>query len=167
MRPIHVAIATGLVLALSCHSAIAQWKWRDAGGHVTASDLPPPSSVPEHNILSRPDPRHAANAPRPPSAASSPAGLGPRPSSTNTDPELDARRKRAADELKLQQKQAQESNDAANRENCAHARAQLAVLSGGQRMARATPQGEKEVLDDKGRAEEMQRAGSIIASNCK
>lgn len=167
MRPIHLAIATGFVLALSCHSAVAQWKWRDAAGHVTASDLPPPSSVPEQNILSRPDPRHAANAPRPPAAASSPGGLGPRSSSANTDPELEARRKRAADEQKLQQKQAQESNDAARSDICARAQAQLAVLSGGQRMARATAQGEKEVLDDKGRADETQRANTIIASNCK
>jgi hypothetical protein len=34
-------------------------------------------------------------------------------------------------------------------------------------MTRTNAQGEREVLDDKGRAEEMQRARAVIASDCK
>jgi hypothetical protein len=40
-------------------------------------------------------------------------------------------------------------------------------LESGQRIARVNAQGEREVLDDKGRAEEMQRARQVMASDCK
>jgi hypothetical protein len=66
-----------------------------------------------------------------------------------------------------QQRQQQERDAAARAENCSRARAHLAALADGQRMTRNNAQGEREVLDDKGRAEEMQRARAIIASDCR
>ena len=171
MRPIHLAIATGLVLALSCHSAIAQWKWRDAGGRVTASDMAPPNIVPERDILARPtELRHVASTPKPAIATpSTPSTAGPavRLASADTDPELEARRKRTAEEQKQQQRLAQAGNEAVRSENCGRARGHLAALADGQRMTRTNAQGEREVLDDKARADEMQRARSVIASDCK
>lgn len=168
MRPLHAAVITGIVLALSCHSAVAQWKWRDSSGRVTASDLPPPATVPERDILTRPsDQRRVASAPKP--ATVTPATSGPvvRLASADTDPELEARRKRVSEEQKQQERQAQATNDAAHAENCSRARNQLAALADGQRMKRTNAQGEREVLDDNARAEEMQRARSVIASDCK
>jgi len=41
-------------LVLCALPAQAQWKWRDAAGHVQYSDLPPPSGTPEKDILGRP-----------------------------------------------------------------------------------------------------------------
>ena len=43
----------------------------------------------------------------------------------------------------------------------------MAALNEGMRMTRTNEKGEREVLDDKGRAEEMQRARSVMASDCK
>ncbi len=168
MRPIHIALVAGFVLSLSSHSATAQWKWRDASGRITASDTAPPMLVPERDILARPsDQRRVDNVPKP--AIATPAAAGPvaRLASTDTDPELEARRKRAAEQLKQQQRQEQASNDAARGDNCGRAKAHQAALADGLRMARTNAQGEREVLDDKARAEEMQRARSIIASDCK
>lgn len=162
------AFAALLLVALACSAAAPQWKWRDARGRINASDLPPPASVPDHDILSRPnDPRHRISrpdpAPAPPTAASA-----PRPAAAPTsDPELDARRKRATDEQLALQKQQQAKDAAARAENCDRARGQLTALSEGQRMARTNAQGEREVLDDNARAEEMQRARAIIASDCR
>ena len=34
--------------------AAAQWKWRDAQGRVQYSDRPPPTTVPDRDILTRP-----------------------------------------------------------------------------------------------------------------
>jgi Domain of unknown function (DUF4124) len=42
----------GALLALP---AEAQWKWRDKGGRMQYSDLPPPASVAEQDILQRPN----------------------------------------------------------------------------------------------------------------
>jgi hypothetical protein len=62
----------------------------------------------------------------------------------------------------------QQEKEAAQRaENCARAKSHLNALSDGMRIARTNDKGEREVLDDKGRAEEMQRARQVIASDCK
>lgn len=166
MRHPTALIVTAVALTLSCASASAQWKWRDATGRITASDLPPPNSVPERDVLARPTEHRPAAATKP---AVAPVVGNPtvKLASTGVDPELEARRKRAAEEQTAQQRQAQVRDDAARAENCSRARGQLAVLGDGQRMARANAQGEREVLDDKGRAEEMQRARSVMASDCK
>jgi hypothetical protein len=172
MRIAAAPLVTALLIALACGSATAQWKWRDANGRINASDLPPPASVPARDILERPiDPRRAAGVPRTPfsaasaasAAASAPRGLTP----PTSDPELDARRKRAVDE-QLAQERAQQERDAGVRaENCSRARGHLAALGDGQRMTRTNAQGEREVLDDKARADEMQRARAVIASDCR
>jgi hypothetical protein len=142
------------------------WKWRDASGRVTVSDLPPPQSVPDKDILVRPPLQLRAARP-----AASAAETGPKPTAgaaaQRTDPELEARRRRAADE-QLSQQRTQEQKVAAQRtENCDRAKSHLAGLETGQRIVRSNAQGEREVLDDKGRADEMQRARAVIASDCK
>ena len=51
-------------------------------------------------------------------------------------------------------------------DNCRRARGHLAALESGQRIARTNERGEREVLDDKGRADEMRQARAVIASDC-
>ena len=165
-------IATVLSASLAGGLAAAQtaplpsaWKWRDASGQIHVSDVPPPLTVPAKDILDRPplQRRVAAAEAKAASAASAVAvNAGPR-----TDPELEARRKRAADEQIALQRQQQEKDAAVRLENCGRARSHLAALVDGQRLTRTTAQGEREVLDDKGRAEEMQRARAIISSDCR
>lgn len=166
MRLLIVALLAAAGAAYAADTS--QWRWRDASGQIHASDLPPPASVPDKMILERPtDPRKLLRlAPAPaasaPSATTSAARAG-----GGGDPELDARRRRAADEQAAQQRQLEAQNAATRTENCTRARNQLQALNDGLRMARTNAQGEREVLDDKGRAEEMQRARSIIASDCR
>jgi hypothetical protein len=171
MRHPAAALVTALFVALVCSSAAAQWKWRDAAGRITASDLPPPAAVPDRDILERPtDPRRVAGVPRTAAAAASAASAAMtalRIVPPSTDPELEARRKRAADEQLAQQRQQQERDAALRAENCTRARSQLATLADGVRLTRTNAQGEREVLDDKARAEEMQRTRTIIESDCR
>ena len=169
MRHAH-PLAAALVIALACGAAHAQWKWRDASGRVTASDLPPPALVPERDILSRPaDIRHTAAAGRPASGTSvSTSVVGSKPVAlASTDPELEARRRRAAEEKVIQDRQLQERNAATSADNCNRARAYIAVLSDGRRVARTNAKGEVETVDDKGRAEEIERTRALMASECK
>lgn len=159
-------IAAALLLG-TLLPAEAQWVWRDKSGRVTASDLPPPREVSDKDILQRPDQgqRRPAPAAAPAAAAASaPAqGGGKAP----VDPQLEAR-KRAEDAQTDARKRAEDEKIAQQRaENCRRARGQLAALEQGQRMARVNEKGEREVLDDKGRAEEMKRAQDIIASDCR
>ena len=153
-------LATGLLLAIL--PAQAQWKWRDKGGQITASDLPPPREVPEKDILQRPD---LSQRRTPAPAASAASGL--LPAKPAVDKELDARR-RAGEQEQQAKARADEDKLAAQRaENCRRARGQLTALEGGQRMARTNDKGEREILDDKGRADEMRRANEVIAAECR
>lgn len=164
------ALALGALLTLSVsHTAFAQWKWKDKGGRVQYSDLPPPPSVSEADILQRPS-GTAAKAPpafTPNSAAAAPAASAASSPSKAVEPELEAKRRKAADEETAKRRAEEEKQNAARAENCQRAKAQLRALDDGLRMARVNAKGEREVLDDKGRAEESKRARDIIGSDCK
>jgi len=162
-------LAASLIASAQPAATTPPWKWKDGSGQLHVSDLPPPASIPEKDILVRPTssvrprvfvPAAAASAPTPPAAVAN-AGA-PR-----VDAELEARRRQAAADEQAKVKANEEKNAAVRAENCGRARSHLAALNDGLRMARTNEKGEREVLDDKGRAEEMQRARSIIASDCK
>ncbi|MBS0445572.1 MAG: DUF4124 domain-containing protein [Proteobacteria bacterium] len=166
-RPIAAPLLAVLASALLAVPALAQWKWVDSAGHVQYSDLPPPAGVPEKDILQRPNAvqRRTAAAPAPASAAS--GALVPKP----VDSELEAKRKKTEQDEEARKKAQQKAEEAkvaaARADNCTRARAQLRTLDSGVRVARINEQGEREVLDDAGRAQEAQRARDIVASDCK
>ncbi len=160
-----LALAAGVALGGLAVAQTGTWKYRDAQGRIVVSDLPPPPGVQDKDILERPTTVVRRPAPAP-AAAPAPAGTGTALAAA-VDPELEARRKKAADEQAQQQKAQQEKEAAQRAENCARARQHLAALNDGMRIARVNDRGEREILDDKGRAEEMQRARQVIASDCK
>jgi hypothetical protein len=155
--------------------ADAQWKWRDARGQVTVSDLPPPRDIPERDILQRPAappaarPAVAPTAPSPEAAASAPATQAARPG--GVDPELEARRKAAEQEQAARQKEEQRREEVRlaqqRADNCARARESLRTLDSGMRMARVNEKGERIVIDEQTRAAEIERARRIVASDCR
>jgi hypothetical protein len=163
-------VATALVLAglvvVSC-PALAQWKWRDPSGAIQYSDRPPPAGTPDQAILSRPAAsRNTFKAPAPVAAdaASMPASAAS--SVASGDPELDAKRKKAEEEQAAKQKAEAERVAKAKADNCQRARSYQKSLQDGIRIVRSNASGEREVLDDKGRAEEMARTQEAIQSNC-
>ena len=152
-----------------CSAAQAQWKWRDKDGRVTASDLPPPRDVADKDILARPSAaKPAPTRATPATAPASAAAKGPAsPASAPLDRELEARKK-AAELDKAAKLKAEEERVAAQRaDNCRRARTQLSTLESGMRIARINDKGEREILDDQSRAEELRRAREITASDCR
>jgi len=164
------ACALLALLSIGLHStALAQWKWRDGKGHVQYSDLPPPSTVAEQDILQRPaGAGRRATAPTEapatmaPSSAAAPAS-GPRTS----DPELEAKRRKAEQDEAAKRKAEEDKQAAARAENCKRAQAQQKALDDGIRMARVNAKGEREVMDDKARAEESRRMREVMSTDCK
>ena len=161
-----------LILASAWLPATAQWVWRDSNGRVTASDRPPPRDVADKDIVSRPSAvdarRAAAAAVAAADAASAAAGT---PVAAAAPPagerELEAR-KRAAEQEQSARQRAEEARVAVQRaENCRRARGHVAALEGGQRIVRTNEKGEREVLDDGGRAEELRSVRAVIAADCK
>jgi len=159
--PLRLALLVAL-LATAWLPAQAQWMWRDKDGRVTASDLPPPRDIGEKDILQRPD----LTARKPPPAASAAVAVvqgGKAPA----DPQLESRRRAAEQDQQAKAKADDDKLAQQRTENCRRARGHLTALEGGQRIARTNDKGEREVLDDKGRAEEMRRANDVVASDCR
>ena len=148
------------LLAVVALPASAQWKWRDGSGQIQYSDLPPPAGVAEKDILLRPTQLQQRRPVTP--AAASAAASGPR----GVDPELDARRRKAGEEQAVKQKAEEERLAAARADNCQRARNYMRTLDDGIRIGRTNDKGEREILDDKARAEETQRTRDVIARDC-
>jgi len=160
-------IAAGLALGI-CTAAQAQWKWRDSNNRVQYSDLPPPSSVPDAAILQRPaGARRTGPAFAPPASSASAVPAGASGPARTVDPDLEAKRKKVEQDKAAEHKAEEDKNNAAKAENCTRAKSYLKAIEEGQRMARTNAKGEREVYDDKIRAEEGKRARDIIASDCK
>jgi hypothetical protein len=164
-------LAALLATVLATPAAVAAdiWKWRDSTGHITFSDTAPPITVPEKAILSQPGGTPRADLPLSTGTGSALAADQPA-SAPGEDPALEARKRKVKDEedAKLDaQKKADAARVAqAKSQNCRMATNQLAALQSGQRMARPTASGERVFLDDKARADEIQRTRTAISDNC-
>jgi len=161
-----LACAGLLMLALASAPAQAgvQWKWRDANGAIQYSDRPPPIGTPDSAILSRPastarvrpvETKPAVN----PAASVAAAGK-------SLDAELEARRKKAEEERVAKQKADDEKQAKVRADNCERARSYERSLKDGLRISRTNEKGEREILDDRARSEELQRTQETIQASC-
>jgi hypothetical protein len=172
-----LTVAATLCLSLLSLPAAAQWMWRGADGRVNASDRPPPPGVADKDILKRPladtRPRAPVAAAGTAGAASAAAGPAPAPAPAASAPvtalEREAQaRKLAAETERAAKARADEDRLAAVRaSNCRTARSQVASLESGVRVVRTNEKGEREVIDDRARQEELKRARDAIASDCR
>ena len=167
MRRWTVVVFAALLGSALALPAQAQWKWRDRSGQTQYSDLPPPNGTPEQDILQRPSTtaaqRRAAAASAPASSASDAARLAPKA----VEPELEAKRKKAEEELAAKNKLEQEKIAKERAENCTRAKQQMATLESGIRLIQANPKtGEREFLDDKQKAERIKSTKDVMANDC-
>ena len=163
MARLSVVVLTALLGAVLTGPVAAQWKWRDKGGQIQYSDLPPPSGVAEQDILHRPQAgQRRAPVGAPPVA---PAVIASAP--RTVEPELEAKRRKAEQDEAAKKKAEEDKIAAARAENCVRAKAYMRTLEDGLRIARTNEQGVREILDDKQRADETKRTRDIIASDCK
>jgi hypothetical protein len=166
-------VACLLALAASGTQAQSLWKWRDAAGQLHISDQAPPPGTPAKNIISGPAggvavPSSLTVAAPPASATATTAAADNGASAGETA--LD-KKKKAADKERVEKEKADRAaidvkNAAIRKDNCTRAQAALAGIQNGQRMARINANGEREMLDDAGRAEELKRTQDVIANNC-
>ena len=167
-----VALLAILAASLIALPAEAQWKWRDKGGHVQYSDLPPPPGTADSDILTRPGattrravPTSTAPVAAPGSAvAAAASAAAPR----TADPELEAKRKKAEADTAAKNKAEQERVAGLKLDNCSRARAQLTTLQSGIRLAQTNAKtGEREFMDDKQRSDETRRVQDVISNDCR
>jgi len=111
----------------------------------------PPKSVPSGDAAAAPE-----------EGASSPAA----PLAGGLEKELQARKKAAADAEAAKKKAYEERVAKARIENCARAKQAATTLDSGLRISRAGANGEREILDDAGRAAERAQIQRTIDSEC-
>jgi len=157
-----------LVATLVCTGAAAQWQWLDGSGRKVFSDTPPPSGIPEKNILKRAGAsgiKSAVTATTAPSASPAVAPA-PTPQISGRDEQLEAKKKQA-EALEQAQKKAEADKLAkARQDNCERAKRSKTTLESGVRMATTNAQGEREIMDDAARGAEVRRVNEIIQSSC-
>lgn len=176
----HIAIL--LLGMLGCSTVVyAQYAWIDERGVKQYSDMPPPITTPRAKILKAPNLKPMASAPSPSGDAATAEGAenpaenpAPPPKAKEKDktPLTTAEKnteyqKRKAEQAEKDKKTGEEAKAATDKKNnCESARAYLRSLESGQRIAATGKNGEKSYIDDKQRADELQRAKQIIAE-CK
>jgi Domain of unknown function (DUF4124) len=160
-------LLTFVLCAASTLPAMAQWKWKDANGSVQYSDSPPPSNVREADILQRPNAARRASLPSTTTASTAGASAAAAPTAPKVDKELEERKKKQEELDAAKKKEVEQKNAAARKDNCTQARNYMKSLEDGMRISRTTSSGEREILDDTGRAAEVKRTQGIIKSDCK
>lgn len=168
---------TLLTMALlgTCIAASAQWQWIDKDGRKVFSDRAPPVDVLDKNIVKRP-PGRVPSTPAPEAAAANaeaaqatpaPGAAANAPKVNGVDKDLEAKKKQAADADAAKRKADEERVTKAKIENCARAKQAKTTYDSGVRISRTTAAGEREILDDAARAEELKRIQGVIAADCK
>jgi len=130
------------------------YEWKDASGKTHYSDRPPAGVEAKPTRINTGAPRSSAT----PSDAPPPQTWAEKLKQMNEQQaerqEAEATAKKKTEEEKRRQ------------EACDEAKRQKTLLESGQRVRRVNADGEREVLDDAGRAEEIARIESTITNAC-
>lgn len=180
ITPKHLMLAlAGWAFALS---AAAQYQWVGKDGRKVFSDRPPPADIQEKDIIRQPGGRRVAlpvipaettemdstTAAAAPAAAAAKPKVDPNaPKISGKDAELEARKKKLAEEAATKKKAEEEKLAVALADNCLRAKKGLASFQSGTRIAVVNAKGEREFMDETMRAAESKRLQSIIDSDCK
>ncbi len=164
-------LAIALLITCALPAAHAQWSWKDRDGRRIFSDQPPPSDVPDKDILKRPNSiRASTTLPASEASASTPtsstATTSTAPRISGKDSELEKRkREQAAAQTALKKAEADKLS-AATKDNCERAKRAKASFDSGQRLATVNAQGQREIMSDEVRASESRRLQEVMAADC-
>jgi Domain of unknown function (DUF4124) len=167
-------LVSTLLLCFACF-AQAQWAWKDKEGRRIFSDQPPPTNVPDKDILKRPPGAKSQTAsidvktdtPAPDAAATGSAETkAAAPKISGKDSELEKKKKEAEAKEAAQKKAETEKIAAAKKDNCERAKRNKASFDSGVRISTTNAKGEREIMNEATRAQETKRLQEIIASDC-
>ena len=153
MRRLLLAFAA---LAFSVSAAAQLYKWKDQNGRLQYGDTPPPG------VEATPMRGPAAGTPPPAPEAKKADGKTEKPLSPEAAFQKRQQEREAADQ-KSEKERAQAEQ---KRANCEQAQGQLRALESGVRMVTVTADGERVVMDDAARAQQIQQAQKSIADWC-
>jgi hypothetical protein len=168
-------VACLLAIAAAGAHAQSMWKWRDASGQLHISDTAPPPGTPAKSILSGPPggmqaPVITTTSTSTTTTATAPTATPTPAAASGPETELDKKKKAAdkekADKDKADRAALEQKNAAIRKDNCTRATNAAVGIQAGNRLTVTNAKGEREFLDDAGRAAELKRTQEVIASNC-
>ncbi|MCB1937946.1 MAG: DUF4124 domain-containing protein [Rhodocyclaceae bacterium] len=160
MRRSHTTLVALAIVPTMAYAAQV-YEWRDASGKRYFSDKPPAGVDARPIGINTRSPR--ANTP-PAGGAMQKTEDAPKTWAEKNDDFSKRRAEQQADSAKAREEAEQENRRKAA---CESARNQLKVLESGVRVQRLNERGERVVLDDAGRNEEMARARDNIKHACQ
>ncbi|MDR2014689.1 MAG: DUF4124 domain-containing protein [Azoarcus sp.] len=177
-RPVcSIVLIFGLAAALSASAQIYQWKDKDGKTHF--SDMPPPAQQgiqmkthkhvqptanPEPDKTEATENTEGSAEPNNAAVTATPAPSREKSQAEQRDEEFRKRRAAAAEAREKAEKEA--ARDEQRKQNCQRARAQHAAFNSGKRIALATEDGGRKILNDEERAAEIARAEESIKAFC-
>jgi hypothetical protein len=142
------------VTAVSVQAQTYQWK--DKNGRTVISDTPPPTSARSTKI------GEAAPVAEPPSGTGKSAELP----QTSSDKDLDFKKRQKEAKEKADKDAKEQATAAERREVCDRARRNLAALESSQTLATPDENGQRQLLDNSQREQEIERARKIMTETC-
>lgn len=134
------------------------YQWKDSNGRTVISDTPQPGAGKAVRVIGGQTPTVSSE---------KPAEKTSEAPKTTAEKDLDFK-KRQQEAREKAEKEAKEQKSAADkRENCERARRNLAALESNQPMTNYDDKGERKLMDDTQRQQEIERARQFMAEFCK
>lgn len=164
MNRYYKRMIAGAALTLFAGLAQAQYVWIDEKGLKQFSDRPPPTSIPDKNILKAPGMAPVSLVPVGEQAQdAAPVAQAPQAAPTVAERNIEYK-KRVAEKAENEKKAGQAARQkAAKAEQCASARAYKAQLDSGVRIGTVDKNGERAFMGDAERAQNLAKAAKILA----
>lgn len=142
--------ATLLTLPLLAGAQI--YTWKDESGRTIMSDKPPVGKAAQKKVVT------------PANSDTQPAAQAPK---SFAEKEMEFRKEQQDRQEKAKKAETEQAQAAQRKEYCDNARRNLQMYQSGERVARRTDSGEREVLDDDQRAAEAAKAQKAVNEWCK
>ncbi len=142
------------VAAISAQAQTYQWK--DSNGRTVISDTPPPGSARTKQVIGS----------SPPTTTQGDAEKAKDAPTTTADKDADFRKRQKEAKEKADKEAKEQALAAEKREACERSRRNLAALESNQPVATPDETGQRQVLDNSQREQEIERARKIMAETC-
>lgn len=160
-----LALAFAATALNASGSALAEtYQWKDSSGQTVISDTPPPATVKSRRSIGGNQPSVVSEKPAEKVADSTKAPEGPK---TTAEKDLEFKKRQQEAKEKADKQAKEQAAEAEKRENCERARRNLAALEANQPMAVMDEQGQRKMMDNSEREQEIERARRFMAETCK
>ena len=164
MKPTLI-LAFGFASALLMTPLHAQvYQWKDSAGRTVVSDTPPPGvAAKEARVIGERQPVTRSEKPAD-KATEEKTSEAPK---TTAEKDLDFKKRQQEGREKAEKEAKEQKAEANRKDNCERARRNLAALEAKQPMGMLDEKGERKLMDDTQRQNEMERARQFMAESCK